>query len=158
FLTFEGDQGPQGVGADLNDDGDADDLVLQVLNVAQACHAGLTADTCHVLASTSTGLCTNSGNACVTNASCCPPGNPRCGAVCFLPPGGCTLEEDGLLGLGPACVPFADTCNSGAFCQPLPGLAGKGVCKRVVGPCVNDADCTAPAQCEQGAQGFQRLV
>src|SRR5262249_10485686 len=56
------------------------------------------------------------------------------------------------------CASLLDTCNPGAFCQPLPGLNGQGVCKRVVGPCVNDADCTAPAHCEQGTQGFQRLV
>src|SRR5262249_18003375 len=150
FLTFEGDQG------DLNGDGDADDLVLQVLNVAQACHTGSAAKACHVLASTSAGRCTNSGEACARDQDCC--GGQPCtsGERCFLPPGGCV--ED----VGPACNPSLpggdDSCASGDFCQPTPNTGGQGICRHVVSTCVSDADCQAPIHCEQGAQSFERLA
>ena len=107
FLTFEADQGE-----DLNEDGDTDDLVLQTFNVRMAeqsaglgasvgnpiltpqirtlvdgatVHAGLVT----TLASTTAGICTNTGQPCARNATCR-------GGTCYVPPGGCILD----LGMG----------------------------------------------------------
>ncbi|MGH7895196.1 MAG: hypothetical protein ACREQL_11050 [Candidatus Binatia bacterium] len=152
FLTFECDQGgpvtvgcPAG-GTDFNGDGDAGDLVVQVLNVRQACHGGSLAAACHTLAGISAGVCTTTGEACASDANC--------GAgTCFVPPGGCVHD------LGTACTPGAPgSCPTGQFCKPAVGMPGSGTCNQVEGPCRNTADCTVPAVCFEGDQGFNRLA
>ncbi|MCC6765882.1 MAG: PD40 domain-containing protein [Deltaproteobacteria bacterium] len=152
FLTLEADQG-----ADLNDDGDTRDLVLQVLNVRQAAGAGGGAmrtggrtmrvaaagaeSVLHPIASVSAGICTTTGESCASDADCA-------GGTCFVPPGGCTRS------LGIPCDPNAPgSCGAGNFCEP-----GPNVCKRVEGPCTSDASCTAPAVCVSAGKDFQRLA
>jgi len=141
FLTLEADQGE-----DLNHDGDLGDLVLQVLNVRQACNSG-PASACRALAATSAGVCTDTGEACVDDDAC-PLGE------CFLPPGGCLRD------LGTSCDPLngAGCVGANHFCQPILGAPGSGTCMRDEGACRSDADCSAPAQCSQSSQGFQRLM
>lgn len=142
FLTFEGDQA-----RDLNGDGDLDDLVVQVLNVMKACHTGTMDGACSVLASTSAGICTTTGQACATDASCAP-------GTCFVPPGGCVRV------LRRSCDP-TDTptgCGDGEFCQPTIGEPGIGKCARVEGSCASNLDCDARAFCSEGNQAFQRMA
>lgn len=146
FLTLEADQG-----RDLNGDGDSDDLVLQVLNVRQACQGGVPVDrACHTLAATAAGVCTGTGEACVTDAGC--------GAgVCFVPPGGCVVDR--ATSCAPNPLPDAPPpCPDGQFCQPLRGRPGAGTCQEVAGPCRSQADCTAGAVCQAGDQRFNRVA
>jgi cysteine-rich repeat protein len=142
FLTLEADQGE-----DLNDDGDLGDLVLQVLNVRQACSNGGPAGACHTLAAASAGICTDTGDACVDDGAC-----P--GGECFVPPGGC------LFNLGTACNP---TNGSGCigdtqFCQPILGSPAQGTCYLILNDCRSDADCPGSSFCSQANQDFQRLM
>jgi len=142
FLTLEADQG-----MDLNGDDDEGDLVLQVLNVRQACADGGPAGACHALASTSAGICTDTGAACADDAAC-----P--GANCFVPPGGCLRD------LGVACDPQNGAgCNPATqFCQPILGSPAQGTCHSIGGACDSDAECIAPAFCSQGGEDFNRLL
>jgi hypothetical protein len=159
FLGFECEQGgpifaqcPTG-GTDLNGDGDAGDLVLQMFNVRQACANGQ--PTVQVLASASAGVCTNTGRACASDANCADPScEGACVARCFIPPGGCIVDH------GTSCNPTVpDSCGTGRFCQPI-GLL-EGTCREVLGPCRSTADCEpldAQAFCNEGAQDFNRLA
>ncbi|HUM00078.1 MAG TPA: thrombospondin type 3 repeat-containing protein [Mycobacterium sp.] len=157
FLTLECDQHgsvisagcPTG-GTDLNGDGDADDLVVQVLNVRQACHNGSPAGACHTLASVSAGVCTNSGQACASNDAC------GAGSTCFTPPGGCIKHIGGSCNPNPNGLPSG--CLGSQFCQPILGGGGAGECKELQGPCTSDSDCTSPAECNNSDQNFQRLM
>lgn len=142
FLTLEADQDE-----DLNGDGDLGDLVLQVLNVRQACSSSGPAMNCHTLAAASAGICTDSGDACAGDDAC-PAGE------CFVPPGGCVRD------LGTPCNPLTGGgCNLATqFCQPLLGTPGQGTCFALGDPCQSDAECTAPATCSDSGQAFQRLM
>jgi len=154
FLTLESEQG-----RDLDGDGCigkfvrdpvphcvGDTLVLQIINVRQACHTGDSAGACHTLAAAPAGICTNSGAACVGDASCS-------GGVCFVPPGGCIRD------LGTPCDPtLSSTCPTGQFCNPTLGMPGQGTCEQVEGSCQSQADCMVPATCSAGDQNFNRLV
>ncbi len=142
FLTLEADQGE-----DLNGDGDLGDLVVQVLNVRQACDSGGPAGACHTLAAASAGICTDTGVACVDDDAC-PSGN------CFVPPGGCVRD------LGTACTPTNGSgCAAGVqFCQPILGQPTQGTCFAIENACQSDAECTAPAFCSQAGQDFNRLM
>ncbi len=163
FLTFESEQGQ-----DLDDNGSAADLVLQTFNVraAQATagrgaaastgvavrhartrvvrgvvHAGILT----TIGATSTGVCTDTGSGCATDAGC-PAG------VCFVPPGGCIRD------LGTRCVPETPgTCGAGRFCEPALGTPGTGTCREVLGPCRRDADCPAASTCHDAGQPIERL-
>src|SRR5262249_21372531 len=133
FLTLEADQG-----VDLNNDGDLDDLVLEVLNVRQTVNNGSLTGAAHTLGAVTAGICTNTAKACAGNGSCA-------GGPCFVPPGGC------LRALGVECDPTAspgtmlNPCASPEqFCQPILGEPDKGVCFNIEGPCQSDADCNAP--------------
>jgi Tol biopolymer transport system component len=151
FLTFECEQGgavttgcPSG-GTDLNGDGDAGDLVLQVLNVRQACNTGSSAGACHTLAGISAGICTTTATACASDADCG-------GGTCFLPPGGCIREF-----VGSPCTPgVPNSCPAGQFCKPR--LGNPSVCARVEGPCRSNADCSSGAVCYEGDQQFNRIA
>jgi cysteine-rich repeat protein len=142
FLTLEADQDQ-----DLNGDGDLGDLVVQVLNVRQACSSSGPAGNCHTLAATSAGICTDSGDACAGDEAC-PAGD------CFVPPGGCVRD------LGTPCNPLSGSgCTPPAqFCQPLLGTPGQGTCFALGDACQSDAECTAPATCSNSGQAFQRLM
>lgn len=139
FLTEELAQS-----ADLNNDGDQADLILQVFNASasdpDAAHA--------ILASAPAGICTNDGSACADDATC---GTGRC----FVPPGGC-LEP-----LGTACVitELGDSCPSGEFCLLDPGAVPDGTCHRVTGPCHGPGECSAGQFCSvAGSPATARLV
>src|SRR6185295_15513419 len=142
FLTLEADQGQ-----DLNDNGRSE-LVLQVLNVRQACHAGTAHGACHALAAVSAGTCTDTAEACATDAAC-PHG------TCFVPPGGCIKD------LGVSCDPTVNTCGPESFCRPRPGVPDSGTCQVVLGKCQSDADCASldlEATCNDGSQDIERLA
>ena len=151
FLTLEADQND-----DLNGDGDQGDLVVQVLNVRQACHNGSPAGACHTLAAISAGICTTTAEACAGDDAC------GVGGTCFTPPFGCiggaggccdTDPEDGMSPCG-----GGGTCGGGEFCQPVLGMPGQGTCRTLQGPCLSDADCTGGATCNTSDQNFQRLL
>jgi len=150
FLTLEADQGE-----DLNGDGNIDDLVLQVLNVRRALRGADVDEAAHVLAATSSGICTSTGKACVAGSS---GGDPACApdGTCFVPPGGCVLD------LGTTCDPrAAAACPSGQFCQPKLDAPGVGTCAALLGPCKANADCERRdpgAMCSEGGQSFQRVM
>lgn len=150
FLTLEADQGE-----DLNGDGSIDDLVLQVLNVRRALQGEDAQKASHVLAATSSGICTSTGKACVAGVT---GGDPTCepDGTCFVPPGGCVLD------LGTACDPRTPAaCPSGQFCQPKLDQPGVGSCAEVLGPCNANADCALldpAALCSDGGQNFQRVM
>ncbi|HEV7734280.1 MAG TPA: hypothetical protein VGR62_19060 [Candidatus Binatia bacterium] len=176
FLTVEGDQG----GQDLDHDGDANDVVLQLYNVrvaqrdAAACRrtrqepgrvmAGCTT----TLGSERGGICTTTGRACSRDDGCSDPSTPDVVGRCFIPPGGCI--EAVLNGAEPtACDPRAQSgcCTSqpcpsdelDRFCEPLSGIPGAGVCKRVlVGSCADNRACPASATCNARADSLVRLV
>jgi hypothetical protein len=98
------------------------------------------------LAAVAAGVCTTTGAACASDAACGV-------GECFVPPGGCILD------LGTPCDPaLGGSCPSGGFCQPTPSMPGQGTCNVVQGPCASQADCSAPAVCSAGGQGFNRLV
>jgi hypothetical protein len=160
FLTLEADQG----GKDLDDDGDNGGLVLQTFNAraaAEASGAGGEADvrggprlvaagaigavSVQALAGTSAGICTDTAEACASADDCA-------AGSCFVPPGGC-IED-----LGIACTcgqSGCSGCGGGEFCVPTGD--GAGVCHIDRGPCASDADCTAPAMCEDAAEDIVRL-
>ncbi len=168
FLTLECDQGGDNHigcargGTDLNRDGDAGDLVVQVLNVRQACHTGDIAHACHVLAAASAGICTNTAESCATDASCdCPAAGAGClPGTCFVPPGGCI--RDRARPCDPSCRPgdsvCGPRCTPDEFCQPRLGQPHEGSCHAVEGPCGSSADCVEGAVCNASDQGFQRLA
>lgn len=168
FLTFEPEQnctsGPRCIGGatDLNADGDSTDLVLQVFNarlaseqqgggggaplLARAMSGGGTAAFCHALAAVTAGVCSTSGEACVSDASCA-------GGTCFVPPGGCIRN------LGTSCNPLsAGDCGPNSYCEPALGTPGVGTCKSVTGPCQSTSDCTASDVCNNTGQDVQRLT
>lgn len=170
FLTFECEQpGPEfsgcpSGGTDLNGDGEASELVLQVFNVARACELGEIEESTSALSSAPVGVCTNSGNPCVPEDDCDCGGEFNCG--CFVPPGGCIRD------FGTACVPqdcqsnvCASACPHGQFCQPILGGAGAGTCRARLGSCTSDASCAAfsdgglpEAECNRQELRFQRLA
>jgi hypothetical protein len=140
FLTLEADQG-----RDLNANG-RNELVLQVLNVRRACQTGSMEGACHAVGAVSAGICTDTAEACASDASC-PAG------TCFVPPGGCLAD------LGVECDPQADApCGPGQFCRPAPGMQGVGSCQVVLGSCQSDADCPLGAVCNDGSRDVERLV
>jgi Tol biopolymer transport system component len=164
FLTLEAEQG----GTDLNGDGDAEDLVLQIVNVRagtvapqavartsgreRARAARVKAATMDVtpVAAVSAGICTDTGGACANDEGCI-------AGTCFVPPGGC-IED-----LRRPCDPRAEapSCAPGEFCRPMireGGGAVTGTCHVVRGPCSSDADCPAAARCTDGGVTLQRLV
>ncbi len=165
FLTLEQEQG-----ADLNGDGDDDDLILQTVHPQRAqnaargsggasagglCARRREASPALALGSVPGGICSNDGEPCLADGDCT-------GGVCFLPPGSCIQ-----ILAGPNCTLAREpgqgsTCPAGSFC----GLVGNaGVCQRIVGSCRNASDCSDLVACSAGAcrcadtgQNMQRLV
>jgi hypothetical protein len=153
FLTFECAQGGslesdrcKDGGTDLNEDGDPDDLVVQVLNVPRACMGGAAGEACTTLAATTTGVCTNSGEGCARDQDCGDTGR------CFVPPGGCVRVDETT-----TCVPeLFGGCMGFGFCLPMG--PGDGRCAQVVGPCRSNDDCTDGAFCNTVVQDIQRIA
>jgi hypothetical protein len=154
FLSLECDQGGTNFtgcatgGTDLNGDGDAADLLLQVFNTKHPCsQAPGASNACRALAATATGICTTTGRACVTDANCA-------AGRCFVPPGGCDRD------LGTACSPpnattlTPDSCGPGLYCRPTVGTPTSGLCHVIESPCSAQADCAAGAVCNAGNKGF----
>ncbi len=162
FLTFECDQGGSekagcaSGGTDLDGDGRADHLVLEIFGprdvpTARGHERSATAtiDSSRSLAGVASGVCTNSGEACARDTNC--PANGRC----FVPPGGCVHA------LATVCNPSSTGstgCSAGAFCDPLPGQPTQGICKQLVKSCESDADCAATDHCNNVDQRLQKLV
>src|SRR5262249_5839792 len=145
-------------GTDLNGDGDAGDLVLQLLNVRKACATGTAEGACHALAAASVGVCTTDARACATDADCA-------GGRCFVPPGGCirdfgtTCDSDPADQFDPCGPGVPCTCAEGQFCQPILGGNGAGTCRAQVQDfCAAAQDCPADTVCQPRGQDVQRLV
>lgn len=156
FLTLECDQGGptrssrcSAGGVDFNGDGDADDLVVQLLNLRQGIDAGDFEEARHAIAATAVGLCTDTGVGCVMDSDCAK-------GTCFVPPGGCLQPQ--------SQVCDSSACPSGQFC--LPSADGPDHCHLVVTDadgeplrCTTTEDCTFyQAFCSEGSQDFQRFV
>ncbi len=155
FLTLESDQN-----ADLNDDGDRQDLVLQTYNARdQRRGAAMTTSRFHPqmpgdhgtvtsIGSVSAGVCSDNGRACSSPADC-----GRLDATCFVPPGYCLRPTT------VSCDPeFADQpCGPNTFCVPT-HIPGRGLCVERQGVCRSDSDCQAPATCNDESRAIQRLV
>jgi cysteine-rich repeat protein len=136
YLTAEGEQG----GRDLNGDGDASDLVLQVFNAKQAMLASADGATTP-LAGATAGVCSDTGAACGSDASC------GAEATCFVPPGACILDRGGSCSAG---LP----CPSGQFCD-----GETSTCReRLDVACKSTVDCPGASFCEDTDQEIQRLV
>ncbi|HEY2387887.1 MAG TPA: hypothetical protein VGK30_13060 [Candidatus Binatia bacterium] len=179
FLTFECDAGGPvhdagcpGGGTDLNGNGTADDLVvrtlpLRVMPTANAIAASDTLDGQHAavsaaasietLGATATGVCTDSGAACVNFArdSRSRSATGSCAqGTCFVPPGGCVQD------LGTQCDPTqAGSCGAAqAFCQPILGSPGVGECMLQKGPCADDRECDPGDNCNNLGGQLLRLA
>jgi hypothetical protein len=141
YLTLEAQQGQN----DLDQNGDGGiGLVLQHFNVEALAAGGAAQDAQDLLGGTLAGICTGSAEACTGDAGCGP------GDICYFPPGGCLFDT------GDACDPSAPDCDSGEFCAPILGMPGEGACVEFQGPCLTDAECTAPAVCtDDGADPEQ---
>jgi Tol biopolymer transport system component len=133
---------PEG-GRDLNGDGDASDVILQVFNARAALESpddGFARTSplqngggvLPPLGSITSGLCSNSGEACSTSGECG-------GGVCFAPPGRC------LQNLGNPCNPAAPVACPGD--QACLGEPGATTCRADLGSCTSDADCRAGESC-----------
>jgi hypothetical protein len=160
--------------SDLNGNGSANDLVLQTFNVrmrpqssiatraiastAVSARTTLADGVVHpgritTLAAASAGVCTNTGNACASDADCGCSGVGCTSGTCFVPPGGCILNTRR------ACDPTRPHCGAEEFCQPTLGKPRSGTCeKKLTTVCEKDADCPAPATCNASGQNFIRLV
>ncbi len=170
FLTLEQQQG-----ADLNADGDRDDLVLQTLNIRHldesarratargavggplprtACSGSPAAAPLLDLGTVTAGICAADGTPCLTAADCG-------GDACFVPPGRCTRP------LPQSCTVSADPnapspCPAGSYC----GQSGTGLsCIQVVGACRTVSDCEpfpacsgAACSCNDASESFLRVI
>jgi len=140
FLTLEADQN----GDDLNDDGDADDIVVQTYNARhdEPTKAGT------VVAAASEGVCTTTGEACADG---------ECGSgACIVPPGVCLEDQSSVCGSfgGGIVIP----CGSGEVCVTGTGST-IGTCHLPTFPCKEDAECGGGgAFCSETGQDVQRLA
>lgn len=148
FLTFEPDQGE-----DLDGNGFATDLVLQVFNVrraseealpvpamARSLHGGsaATAPARTVIGAINSGVCTTDAAPCNTDGDCG-------GGTCFVPPGGCQRN------LGNTCHPaIPGACGSGRFCHPA-----TATCFEIGASCRSQDDCPAGASCAPEANAYR---
>src|SRR5262249_2363051 len=109
---------------------------------------GLHAGASTVLAGVSTGICTDTAEACATDADCAH-------GTCFLPPGGC------LRNLGTSCffdptVPH-DPCPPGQTCLPNPATPRPGICHADLRACETDATCPAGSFWANAGSDLRRL-
>jgi cysteine-rich repeat protein len=156
FLTLEVDQCDQDGGAppctaDLDADGDTDDIVVQTFNVrkALAVAAAEQDQARDVLASADRGVCTGSGDACSTDDDCT-------AGICLLPPGACLTDLSTFCGCDATCQLFGFgevACPVGEICVGAP----EGTCHSVGGQCRTDAQC-GPGFCADVEQDVQDLL
>jgi len=160
FLTAECELGgaetdlcPAG-GTDLNNDGDAGDLLVNHFNVAEALAAQVSqAGACVAAVSDlSSGIDRASGEACSCVGEACP-------LDCFLPPGRCVKD------LGTQCDPGAfdpPGCASGQFCVRSSGAApNQGTCFALnpnVPACRTNDDCALDESCNDESADLVRVV
>ena len=143
FLTRECDQGgtvisPQCAtgGADLNGDGDADDLVIEVFNIRSGqSHVIGTADQ----SAGAQGNPLGSDPAGSTSTGSNDSGNP----VLVGTAGNCL--EDLKIACDPTVTP--DPCAAGTFCQQVGTKATAGHCMKDHGVCTTDANCPGKIPC-----------
>jgi hypothetical protein len=143
FLTLEANQG----GNDLDQNGDAGTgLVLQHFNPTALAAGGSLQDAGDVVGAALAGICTATAEACASNLDC------GGGGTCYFPPGGCLFDT------GVNCDPEDPvTCALSQFCAPILGMPQQGTCKEFQGPCLTDAECTAPATCADNGADAERL-
>lgn len=146
FLTLEAEQG----GLDLNGDGQPNGLAVQSFNAAAPF---VQPDSGPVwpglrLAATKIGVCNTTGLSCASNADCA-------GGRCFTPPGACLRD------LGTTCNVDPDAgapqCSGGQFCVGSAANGDVGTCFEDQGACTTNANCTAPATCQDVDQDQQRV-
>jgi Tol biopolymer transport system component len=158
FLTLERQQGER----DLDGDGDALDVVLQVFNVAAqrssdesrrggAGAGNMPPSAVLQIAAVSLGVCSDTGDPCATREDC-PVGS------CFVPPGSCVFDS------GRACGVESDPpCEPTEFCADSPVTPGTGTCQEVqcFDCCRSNGNCfgvQGPGVCVQTDQRLERLV
>jgi len=143
FLTRECDQGgpvvspqcPTG-GTDLNNDGDADDLVIEVFNVTSGqSHVIGTVD--QTTGAQGNPLGSDPGGSTSTGRN--DSGNP----VLVANAGRCL--EDLKISCNPTVTP--DPCVAGTFCQQVGTKATTGHCMKDQGVCTSDANCPGKIPC-----------
>ena len=146
FLTYECDQGagkltdescPFG-GTDLNDDGDADDVVLQEFNYAQSHVTGIAPEKAiAALGEAPPGrLCARDGSSCYSTETDCLQ-NSTVG--CDFPRRGRCLELDpaeSAIACDPSPMALSPSCARGEMCI-------QGGCNMFVGHCRANADCSS---------------
>jgi hypothetical protein len=139
FLTFECDQGGSEKsgcptkGADLNNDGSADDLVIQTYNVVseQTKVVGTVVDV----------PATDPHNSTPDPTLGDPLAPADGGTEVFVSSGRCVENLD----IG--CNPAVGGCPNGAACLQEGDVASVGLCHRDHGVCVTDADCPPEVDC-----------
>ncbi len=167
FLTRECDQRgghtigcPDG-GTDLNGDFDADDLIVQVLNVRP------TGTKLNLLGSVSSGFCsepnptTNQVHTCVEDTDC-----PD-GGACRLLANRCLYAHDSCALPPDDSTPANDPCDAGSFCGFYDDEEGAiPECLFIGSTCEENADCqwlvangyASRGKCEKTGQELQRLA
>jgi len=139
FLTFECDQGGaersgcHSKGTDLNNDGSADDLVIQTFNVV----SGKTKVVGTVAPPVDTGLHSSQPDPTLGDPLAPADG----GTEVFVSSGRCVENLD----IG--CNPSVGGCPNGAACLQEGNVPSVGLCHRDHGVCVTEADCPPGVDC-----------
>jgi hypothetical protein len=155
-----------GFGTDLNDDGDPDDLVIQVYDVASGVTRPIGTPTGgDPFQGGSNSETPDPGVVYVTSGRCLEPadGSCRTNADCTQPSAHCVLEQGTRSGFcfsdadcGPLRVCDDNSCKLGACtvdgCAtdadcPVGTECTEGLCRRDQGVCVTDADCPPAIEC-----------
>lgn len=139
FLTFECDQGGTvkagcpGRGVDLNNNGSADDLVIQTYNVVSG-QTKVVGTVAPVEGAT--------GQISAPDPTLGDPTAPPDGGTEVFVSSGRCLET-----LAIACNPLVAGCPNGTVCVQQGSLPTSGVCQRDHGVCENDAGCPPKVKC-----------
>ena len=141
FITLERDQG----GLDLDGDGRTDRFIVQYYNAAAAIAANDAAAGQRVVGAASTGICTDSGDACFDQTNC------GASAFCIVPPGVCA----GPAAPATSCDPEATgsgTCSANQFCNPATNQ-----CFEYGDTCSTDGGCFGGETCFPSSQAIQTV-
>jgi hypothetical protein len=119
-------------GADLDRDGRFDGFVKQVYNIRKAIESGDNFARVSAVAGVGGGICTDSGEACASDAECL-------SGICYVPPGVCVQQ-------GAACDPTLGNadCAAGETCV---GTGSVGICEIELGGCATNEGCGVAATC-----------
>lgn len=175
FLTREAEQG-----RDLDDDGNADDLVVQIVTMAP--RRPLSSDALRLARSaggnTAVGRRRGSATACLsseradagsavrtlgaTSTGICSSSGEPCGpdtacpedGRCIVPPGRCVIDVDGTPGCRPERCRSDGTfcCGTEEFCDAI--VDGAGVCRTFGGNCRSDDGCPPGGRCVELPRGL----